>query len=129
MKSMNEEIELAFLKKVKRLENFHVFLWLMKDVSWCNVWVKYGVFIAIPTLLLQVYIAFITRKTTTELIHNVAVCFWLCANITWMSGEFFLNGTNDWFDNNMIWLPDIFFFSGIAILVIFYAWKWLRKLK
>lgn len=131
---MNDEHqnELSLFRKVKRFENFHVFLWLLKDVSWCNTWVKFGVFMAVPTLLLQIYITFLTRKNFTEMVHNVAVCLWLCANITWMSGEFFYNGGNDWFDNNMIWLPDIFFFTGIGMVAIIYAYhgvKWAVKSK
>ena len=110
------------MKRVKRFENFHVFLWLMKDVSWCNTWVKYGVVMAVPTLLLQIYITWLTRKNFIEMIHNVAVCLWLCANITWMSGEFFFNGEDDWFDKNMTWLPDIFFFSGIGIVAAVYVY-------
>lgn len=120
---MNQETELGHLRKVKRLENFHVFLWLMKDVSWCNTWIKFGVFAAVPTLGLQIYIAWLTRKNFVEFIHNIAVCLWLCANITWMVGEFLFNGGDDWFDIHMIWLPDIFFFCGIGIVGLFYLYQ------
>lgn len=124
---MNETEELKFLLKIKRLENFHIFLWLLKDVSWCNTWIACGIAMAVPTLLMQIYISFRTRERGTELVHNIAVCLWLCANITWMSGEFFFNGNDDWFDNHMMWLPDIFFFSGVSLLVIFYVLSWLMK--
>lgn len=118
--------ELSWLRKIKKLENFHIFLWLMKDTSWCNTWVKFGVIVAIPTLILQLYIAWLTRRHKSELIHNIAVCLWLCANITWMSGEFFFNGPDDWFDNHMTWLPSIFFFTGLGLLAVYYAVSFLK---
>lgn len=111
--------------RIKKLENFHVCLWLLKDISWCNVWVKFGMFIAVPTLLLQLRITWLTRKQPAELVHNIAVCLWLCANITWMGGEFI---KGDWFDDNMKWLPNIFFFSGVILLAAFYISRQAAKM-
>jgi hypothetical protein len=56
-----------------------------------------------------------------DCVHNAAVCFWICANITWMTGEFFFNdqtrGIARWF-----------FYSGMALLVTYYASELWRKL-
>jgi hypothetical protein len=81
-------------------------------------------FIAVPTLLLQLRITWLTRKQPAELIHNIAVCLWLCANITWMSGEFI---KGDWFDDNMKWLPNIFFYSGVGLLALFHIYRLVRR--
>lgn len=43
----------------------------------------------IPTLFVAILITYQTRKITSELIHNLAVDFWILANCTWMTGEFF----------------------------------------
>lgn len=124
MKTKITDKDLNHYLKIKKLENFHVCLWLLKDISWCNVWVKFGMFIAVPTLLLQIRITWLTRKQPADLIHNIAVCLWLCANITWMSGEFI---KGDWFDDNMKWLPNIFFYSGVGLLVLFHIYRLFRR--
>jgi len=43
----------------------------------------------IPTLLVAILITWHTRKITGELLHNLAIDFWITANCTWMIGEFF----------------------------------------
>lgn len=43
----------------------------------------------VPTLFLAIRITWQTRYITSELFHNLAVVFWICANCTWMTTEFF----------------------------------------
>jgi hypothetical protein len=43
----------------------------------------------VPTLLVAIMITYQTRKIISELIHNLAIDFWITANCTWMVGEFF----------------------------------------
>jgi len=46
-----------------------------------------------PTILLAIYITWIHRSEKTELLHNLAVVFWICANSVWMIGEFYYDDT------------------------------------
>jgi hypothetical protein len=98
---------------LKKLENLHVGLWLIKDCSWCEEWIKVGMMVALPTLVLAIKIAWENRRDIEDLVHNVAVCFWLCANVVWMVGEFF-------FDDGSRWLAQVFFFAGLILLGGFY---------
>lgn len=98
----------------RKLENSHVALWLVKDTCWLMGW-PFGAFLmAIPTVIMAFYITWRTRRSTSELAHNLAVCCWILANITWMTGEFFYNDT---------WRPfaAVFFFAGLAIIALFYG--------
>lgn len=75
----------------------------------------------IPTLFLSIKIAYSSRKDFADFIHNVAICFWIAANCTWMTGEFFYH------DNTRPY-AQIFFFIGLGIIGAFYLWeasKWL----
>jgi uncharacterized protein involved in response to NO len=110
------------MKDIKKLENLHVSLWLLKDCSWCQEWVKVGMMVALPTLVLAAKIAWERRRDTEDLIYNLAVCLWLCANVIWMVGEFFFNdGTRA--------IARIFFFAGLALIAGYYLRELLRRRK
>lgn len=98
----------------RRIENLHVAFWLLKDCSWCSNWKWIGMAMVVPTLVMAGRIAWLDRKEPANLVHNIAVCFWALANITWMSGEFYFN-------DNTRWLAKIFFFTGLVLLVAYYA--------
>ena len=71
------------------LENSHILLWLIKDSFWAlNLRVP-GMIMIIPTLAVALYITWQTRQILSELLHNLAVVFWITANCMWMTGEFF----------------------------------------
>lgn len=75
--------------KFRRVENLHILLWLIKDSFWA-LNLKYPALIMIaPTLLVAILITYQTRRITSELLHNLAIDFWITANCTWMVGEFF----------------------------------------
>ena len=101
------------MKNIKKLENLHVGLWLLKDCSWCQEWIKVGMMVSLPTLALAIKIAWDSRRDTEDLVHNIAVCCWLCANVIWMIGEFF-------FDDHTRPIARVFFFAVLAILGVFY---------
>jgi hypothetical protein len=105
---------------IKKLENLHVGLWLLKDASWCEEWIKVGMMVALPTLVLAMKIAWESRRDAEDLVHNIAVCLWLCANVVWMVGEFF-------FDDGTRAISRVFFFSGLALLVGFYLVRAVRR--
>ncbi|MDL5046313.1 hypothetical protein QQ054_09730 [Oscillatoria amoena NRMC-F 0135] len=49
-----------------------------------------GVIMIAPTIALAIYIAYRSFENKFEFMHNLAVCFWITANATWMTGEFLI---------------------------------------
>lgn len=68
----------------------------------------------LPTLVVAIDIAWKSRHDLHDLWTNIAVCFWIVANATWMTGEFF-------YDDR--WRPAarIFFVAGLLSLTWYYA--------
>lgn len=99
----------------RRLENSHVAFWLLKDASWCQSWHALGLTMAVPTLLVAFWLL-VHSESFDELIHNLATCLWICANITWMIGEFFFN-------DGLRGRARIFFYSGLAVLFGYYGYE------
>jgi hypothetical protein len=108
------------MNDTRKIENLHVALWLLKDVSWCSDWQILGLVMVVPTLLVALKICWDTRERISDLVHNVAVSLWICANTTWMIGEFYYKDMTRPFAR-------IFFFAGMALLTGYYLWEWLRK--
>ena len=108
------------MKAIRKLENLHVGFWLLKDASWCQHWIAIGLLAAIPTLGLAGKLAWDCRHDGEELIHAIAAVLWICANIVWMTGEFF-------FDDSIRWAARPFFFAGIGLLSVFYIFKLFEK--
>jgi hypothetical protein len=74
------------------LENFHVLLWLIKDLCWAMEFKLFGSFLVLPTIAAAVWILIIT-KDQNEFWVNLAVLFWIIANSTWMLVDFFQFGS------------------------------------
>ena len=110
------------MKDIKKLENLHVCLWLLKDCSWCQEWVKLGMMVALPAIVIAFKLAWETRRDVAEFVHNLAVCCWLCANVVWMVGEFFFN-------DNTRGIARVFFFAGLLLLAGFYLREFFLKQK
>ncbi len=75
--------------ETRKLENFHILLWLLKDMSWLMTWRSLGIFMIIPTLGFAILITWKARNFKSELFHNLAVICWISANSFWMVTEFF----------------------------------------
>lgn len=73
----------------RKFENYHIVLWLVKDLCWAMEFKTLGVIMIAPTIALAIYIAYRSFENKFEFMHNLAVCFWITANATWMTGEFF----------------------------------------
>jgi hypothetical protein len=110
------------LKRIREFENLHVALWLFKDLCWISDYKTLGVVMIMPTILLAIIITWVSRDTISDLMHNLAVCFWIMANSTWMIGEFFYeDGTRPY--------AKVFFFAGILCVAIYYLYFLPKKLK
>ena len=105
---------------IRKFENFHILLWLLKDLCWVTISKSLGVFMIIPTLALAIYITIIHKRDKSELAHNLAVCFWICANSTWMIGEFF-------YDDSFRTQATVFFLAGLLTMMLYYVPLLYRK--
>ncbi len=110
------------MKDIREYENIHIFLWLLKDACWVMTWRMTGMALIIPTLLVALHITWKSRKNIHELFHNVAVSLWICANGTWMTGEFFFNDTTRPY-------ATVFFAAGISVITVYYIFVYPRKWK
>jgi hypothetical protein len=77
------------LRSSRESENFHIVLWLVKDLCWAMTWKVLGLLLAPPTVCLAMWITWRRRKEPDEFLHALAVVFWITANSLWMVGEFF----------------------------------------
>ena len=110
------------LNRYRGFENFHIVLWLVKDLCWCTLSKTMGLVMIMPTLILAIYITFLHRKNKSELLHNLAIVFWICANSVWMTGEFFFkDGLRDY--------ALIFFIAGIVMVSYYYLSEFVFKQK
>lgn len=73
--------------KIRRFENLHILLWLIKDTSWMMEWRMIGISMMFPTIFIAVWITLKTIKEP-EFYINLAILFWICANSYWMCCEF-----------------------------------------
>jgi len=94
-------------------ENFHIVLWLLKDICWVMDLKLMGLIMVVPTLAMALFIAWRSRHEVGELLHCIAVVLWIMANSTWMIGEFFsADGTRP--------LAIVFFAAGILTVFWYY---------
>jgi hypothetical protein len=101
---------------IRKFENLHIALWLVKDTFWVLDFKVLGVMMIFPTLFLAFYITYKFKNRIAELYHNVAVCFWIIANTTWMLGEFYFNDTFRPYST-------FFFIAGFLVIAYFYIFK------
>lgn len=100
-------------KNIRKYENLHIVLWLLKDTCWALLWKTGGIIMIIPTLLVAIHIAYLSRKKIADFFHNIAVCSWICANGIWMMGEFF-------YDDGLRNYALIFFVIGLIVVGAYY---------
>ena len=101
------------LTKIRKFENMHIALWLLKDTCWVLTWRMAGMFMIVPTLCVAVYITWKMKEHRAELFHNLAVCLWITANSVWMFGEFF-------YDDGTRPYAIVFFIAGILCIAYYY---------
>ena len=106
---------MSHLLKIRKFENMHILLWLLKDTCWVLTWRTAGMIMVIPTICVAIYITWRMRAYRAELLHNLAVCFWISANSVWMAGEFYYDDTTRPY-------AQAFFAAGLFCI----AWYYLR---
>lgn len=75
----------------------------------------------LPTILVALHLAWKTRNNKRLFLPNIAVCLWICANATWMLGEFFLFR----FEKPAL----LFFIAGVLVIASFFFYRLYRKAK
>src|SRR3954468_17647574 len=100
--------------KHRKTENLHIVFWLLKDLSWAMLWKPLGLFMIIPTLTAALVITYQTKHIKSELLHNLAVDFWIIANAYWMLSEFYSH------DDTRRFYTIIPFSIGLAIISYYY---------
>ena len=108
------------IKSIRKFENLHIVCWLIKDTCWVLDLKILGIIMVLPTPFLAFFITFKFKKIVSEFYHNLAVCFWILANTTWMIGEFY-------FDDSLRPIATLFFIAGLLVLMIYYGFIY-RKL-
>jgi hypothetical protein len=73
---------------LRKYENIHIPLWLLKDTCWMMEWKTMGVIMIVPTIFVAALLAWRTRKDE-EFFVNLAILCWIMANAFWMCCEFF----------------------------------------
>jgi len=111
--------------RYRKMENFHIVFWLLKDISWCMLWKPLGIAMVFPTLIIAIIITIRNRQYISEVCHNLAIVFWITANSYWMIAEFFEFDTISIYrDITYKYLAVIPFSIGILILTWYYLyWK------
>ena len=100
--------------RFRRIENLHIVFWLIKDLAWAMLWKPLGLIMIFPTVFAALLITWQTRQIRSELLHNIAVVFWIFANAYWMITEFF--STND----SLRFYTIIPFSLGILVIAYYY---------
>lgn len=100
--------------RYRKIENLHIVFWLIKDLCWVMLWKPLGLIMIIPTLGAALLITWQTKNIVSELLHNIAVVFWICANSYWMLAEFFST------DDSLRYYAVIPFSFGIVVMAYYY---------
>lgn len=102
-------------ERFRKIENLHIVFWLIKDLAWAMLWRPLGIIMIVPTIGAALLITWQTRNIRAELMHNLAVDFWICANAYWMITEFM--ATPDFYR----YYAAIPFGLGLICILIYYA--------
>jgi hypothetical protein len=106
--------------RFRKIENLHIVFWLIKDLCWAMLWRPLGLIMIVPTIGAALLITWQTRDIKSELLHNLAVVFWIIANAYWMITEFFSD------NDDLRYYAAIPFTAGLAIIAYYYGgevWK------
>lgn len=103
---MSNNLIYSIPARFRRIENLHILFWLIKDACWALNFRIPALIMIVPTMLAALIITWQTRKIFSELVHNLAVVFWITANCTWMIGEFYGWDEGKFGLRNMSLIPD-----------------------
>jgi hypothetical protein len=76
-------------EKIRKSENLHVLLWLIKAACWMMDIKLLGSIMVLPTIGMAAYVCHISKKELNNLLPNLAVLCWISANSLWMLFDFY----------------------------------------
>lgn len=121
---MSEKVIYSIPARFRRIENLHILFWLLKDIAWAVNFRMLGVTMIIPTVIAALVITWQTRRIFSELVHNLAVVFWITANCSWMIGEFYGIDEGPYGLRKLAIIP---FSIGLLILAVYYLLYYTRR--
>ena len=85
----DERWTLNWYISVRGQESLHVYMWILKDLSWVQSWYYPGYFFGALSIAWMVYILgqAMRKKSLDEIWCTVAHILWLVGNFVWMIGE------------------------------------------
>lgn len=106
---------------IRKLENTHIFLWLIKDLCWVMDFTFLGTFMVVPAIGMAVYILTKTSLKTSDFYYNLAVLCWILANSAWMLGEMYFEETtlHSIYEGTKVFAT-VFFVIGIGCILYFH---------
>lgn len=105
---------MPLFRNIRSGENFHILLWLLKDLFWVSDLHVPGVIMILPTVAMALWLTWQCRHDKGELAHALAVVLWILANSTWMIGEFF-------FDDGSRPLVALLFGAGLVCVAVYHG--------
>ena len=96
----------------KQLDNFHIVLWLIKDICWVREFQMLGVIMIIPTVGVALVLTAQSIISKQGFYSNLSILCWMVADSTWMADEFFGLGIE--------WVTVGMFATGIASMLYYY---------
>lgn len=96
----------------KQLDNFHIVLWLIKDIFWVKEEQFLGVLMILPTVGVALILTFQSLQQKQGFYSNFAILCWMIADSTWMADEFFVL--------NIEWITMSLFGLGIFSMLYLY---------
>lgn len=108
---------------IRKKENLHIVFWLIKDFAWIMTYKEVGLSMAIPTILLSIWLTIKSKNLRADFYHNLAVTCWIIGNSIWMFGEFYCDDCTRNYARPA-------FIVGLAIITFYYVSDlWRRKVK
>ena len=119
----------------REYENFHLVLWLGKDLAWCLLNKPMWFIFTPPTLLIALDFIFITATVDGLIIdhvHYISLLMWVIGNGTWALGELYwinnddpetlFRGSRPENANARWWASWILLFSYLPLLIVHIYW-------
>lgn len=97
---------------LKQLDNFHIVLWLMKDIFWVREEQFWGVLMIMPTVSVAMILTIQSIHQKQGFYSNFAILCWMLADSIWMVDEFFIL--------EIQWITLGLFILGILSMVYYY---------
>mmetsp|Transcript_8978 Transcript_8978/g.8017 ORF Transcript_8978/g.8017 Transcript_8978/m.8017 type:complete len:406 (+) Transcript_8978:12-1229(+) len=103
----NVDWDIGWYFTIRGAESLHLYLWVLKDLSWTQDWFVCGHIFGILAVLWSCFLLYraYEYRNIKEFWTNIGQFLWLFANLWWMSGElhdFSYPQSEKWYDKRTI---------------------------